>query len=79
MHRIHHSVKAPLTNSNFGFSFPWWDRLFATYIVQPLVSHSEMKLGIDDFRDPKQVNYLPYMLLLPLTKHSGHYAINRRW
>src|SRR5262249_57485704 len=27
MHRIHHSILAEETNSNFGFNFPWWDRL----------------------------------------------------
>ncbi|MCU7923070.1 MAG: sterol desaturase family protein, partial [Candidatus Thiodiazotropha sp. (ex Dulcina madagascariensis)] len=30
MHRVHHSVHAPLANSNFGFNLPWWDRLFGT-------------------------------------------------
>ncbi|HFQ89744.1 MAG TPA: sterol desaturase family protein, partial [Desulfobulbus sp.] len=31
MHRVHHSVIIRETNSNFGFNFPWWDRLFGTY------------------------------------------------
>jgi sterol desaturase/sphingolipid hydroxylase (fatty acid hydroxylase superfamily) len=79
MHRVHHSIKAPFANSNFGFSLPWWDRLFGTYIAQPVEGHIEMKLGVEDFRDPRQVDYLPGMLLLPFTKHSGDYAINRRW
>jgi sterol desaturase/sphingolipid hydroxylase (fatty acid hydroxylase superfamily) len=79
MHRVHHSIKAPLANSNFGFSLPWWDRLFGTYIAQPVEGHIDMKLGVEDFRDPKQVDYLPGMLLMPFAKHSGDYAINRRW
>ncbi len=79
MHRVHHSVKASLANSNFGFSFPWWDRIFGTYLAQPEEGHVQMKLGIEDFRDPIQVNYLPGMLLMPLAKHYGDYAINRRW
>ncbi|MEL6686708.1 MAG: sterol desaturase family protein [Pseudomonadota bacterium] len=31
MHRIHHSVREPETNSNFGFNLSVWDRLFRTY------------------------------------------------
>lgn len=31
MHRIHHSSRVVETNSNFGFSFSWWDRLCGTY------------------------------------------------
>ena len=30
MHRVHHSVGDDEANSNFGFSLPWWDRLFGT-------------------------------------------------
>ena len=29
MHRVHHSILAPETNSNFGFNLPWWDRMSA--------------------------------------------------
>ena len=35
MHRVHHSVVIRETNSNYGFNFPWWDRLFGTYCDQP--------------------------------------------
>jgi sterol desaturase/sphingolipid hydroxylase (fatty acid hydroxylase superfamily) len=31
MHRIHHSVHARETNSNFGFNLSCWDRLLETY------------------------------------------------
>ncbi|ABK43622.1 sterol desaturase-related protein [Magnetococcus marinus MC-1] len=79
MHRVHHSVHAPLTNSNFGFNLPWWDRLFGTYCAQPPEGHIEMALGLDHFRDPQQVNGLMGMLKLPFARHIGEYAINRRW
>jgi len=36
MHRVHHSVLIQETNSNFGFNFPYWDRLFGTYRPQPV-------------------------------------------
>lgn len=35
MHSIHHSVEEEDRNTNFGFSIPWWDRLFGTYRVRP--------------------------------------------
>ena len=79
MHRVHHSVHAPLTNSNFGFNLPWWDRLFGTYVAQPPEGHKEMKIGLNDFRDPKQVERLPGMLMLPFARQLGEYSINRRW
>src|SRR6266567_4830939 len=35
MHRVHHSVLASETDSNFGFNLPWWDRMFGTYRAEP--------------------------------------------
>jgi sterol desaturase/sphingolipid hydroxylase (fatty acid hydroxylase superfamily) len=79
MHRVHHSVHAPLTNSNFGFNLPWWDRLFGTYVAQPPEGHEAMEIGLADLRDPKQVDRLPGMLMLPFVRQLGEYTINRRW
>ncbi|MBT2970892.1 MAG: fatty acid hydroxylase [gamma proteobacterium symbiont of Ctena orbiculata] len=79
MHRVHHSVHAPLANSNFGFNLPWWDRLFGTYVAQPPEGHVEMEIGLNDFRDPQQVDRLPGMLMLPFVSQLGEYTINRRW
>ncbi|QYZ67454.1 MAG: fatty acid hydroxylase [Gammaproteobacteria bacterium (ex Lamellibrachia satsuma)] len=78
MHRVHHSVEDDETNSNFGFSLPWWDRLFGTYRDQPRGGHEGMTIGIHKYRDPKQVNQLPGMLALPFVGKISGYAINRR-
>lgn len=78
MHRVHHSVEDDEANSNFGFSLPWWDRLFGTYRDQPRGGHAGMRIGIRKFRDPKEVAWLPGMLLLPLRGKISDYAINRR-
>lgn len=51
MHRVHHSRRGNEMNSNFGFNFSWWDRLFATYQAQPAGGHGEMELGLELFRD----------------------------
>ncbi len=78
MHRVHHSIADDETNSNFGFSLPWWDRLFGTYKAQPDAGHEGMTIGIDRFRDPARVERLPGMLLLPFAGDSTGYTINRR-
>ena len=79
MHRVHHSVEDDEANSNFGFNLPWWDRLFGSYRDQPRGGHQGMVIGIHGYRDPRQVNRLPGMLLLPFAgKISGYCAINRR-
>ena len=78
MHRVHHSVEDDEANSNFGFSLPWWDRLFGTYRDQPRGGHEGMTIGIHTFRTMKQVSWLPGMLVLPFVGKVTGYAINRR-
>jgi sterol desaturase/sphingolipid hydroxylase (fatty acid hydroxylase superfamily) len=57
MHRVHHSILRRETDSNFGFNLPWWDRLFGTYRGQPEAGHEGMTLGIEQFRDPKELRF----------------------
>ena len=78
MHRVHHSVEDDETNSNFGFSLTWWDRLFGTYREQPRAGQIGMTIGIHKFNDPKQVSWLPGMLMLPFIGKMSGYVINRR-
>ena len=77
MHRVHHSVDAPETNSNFGFNLPWWDRLFGTYRAQPAAGHEQMTIGIGQFRTGRDL-WLDRMLAIPFHDDAGSYAINRR-
>ena len=77
MHRVHHSVVPNETNSNFGFNLPWWDRLLGTYRAQPAAGHEGMTIGLDVFRDPKELR-LDRMLLQPFIGPVGPYPINRR-
>jgi len=76
MHRVHHSVVIKETNSNFGFSFPWWDRLLGTYREQPAAGHKGMTIGLSHFRDPDRLT-LPWMLVLPFVGDPGKYPLNR--
>ncbi len=77
MHRVHHSILARETNSNFGFNLPWWDRLFGTYRAQPTDGHEAMTIGIEQFRDPRDL-WLDRLLLQPFRGKVGDYPINRR-
>ena len=76
MHRVHHSIVRTETNSNFGFNFPWWDRLFGTYRAQPAAGHDGMTIGVEVFRDPAELR-LDRMLLQPLREGNDGYPILR--
>ena len=77
MHRVHHSIAARETNSNFGFNLPWWDRLFGTYRDQPAAGHDGMTIGIEQFRDPAEQR-LDHMLTQPFRDDDRSYALGRR-
>ena len=70
MHRVHHSNLPQETNSNFGFNLSVWDRLLKTYVAQPRDGHDGMTIGLDDFRDSRQVSRLVGMLKIPFTGKS---------
>jgi sterol desaturase/sphingolipid hydroxylase (fatty acid hydroxylase superfamily) len=76
MHRVHHSIVSRETNSNFGFNLPWWDRLFGTYRAQPAAGHEGMTIGIEQFRDPRELR-LDRMLLQPFRDDAGLYPLGR--
>ena len=67
MHRVHHSIVARETDSNFGFNLAWWDRLLGTYRAQPAAGHAAMTIGLARFRDPSELR-LDRMLLQPLRR-----------
>lgn len=77
MHRVHHSILPRETNSNFGFNLPWWDRLFGTYRPKPAAGHEAMTIGIEQFRDWRELR-LDRMLLQPFREDIGPYPMGRR-
>jgi sterol desaturase/sphingolipid hydroxylase (fatty acid hydroxylase superfamily) len=74
MHRVHHSILVSETNSNFGFNLPWWDHLLGTYRDQPAAGHEGMTIGIEQFRETREL-WLDRMLLQPFRCSTGSYAI----
>ncbi len=76
MHRVHHSTIRWETNSNLGFSFPWWDRLFGTYRPQPAKGHLEMTIGLDQYKEPRKLTFL-WLIALPFIGKLGKYPMTR--
>lgn len=64
MHRVHHSTDHVETDSNYGFNFSFWDRLFSTYNAQPKLGHEKMEIGLNEFRG-RQSSKLLWTLMLP--------------
>lgn len=64
MHRVHHSAIRKETDSNFGFNFSFWDRLCGTYRAQPAAGHTAMTIGLERFRDGREL-WLDRMLVQP--------------
>lgn len=77
MHRIHHSVHALETNSNFGFNLSCWDRLLGTYRAEPQDGQIAMSLGLEQFRDPDFLT-LPGILAMPFVGSPGRYPLSGR-
>jgi sterol desaturase/sphingolipid hydroxylase (fatty acid hydroxylase superfamily) len=75
MHRVHHSSDPRETNSNYGFSVPWWDRLLGTYVAQPAKGHVDMEIGIEQFRTERDL-WLDRMLLQPLHGPARGHALD---
>ena len=70
MHRVHHSAIPSETDSNYGFNFPFWDRLFGTYAGQPRAGHDALDIGLAEYRGDSP-NRLRWALLLPFRNSNG--------
>jgi len=73
MHRIHHSAEIREQSANLGDIFPWWDRLFGTYLDQPAAGHRGMALGLHGFSKEKGLN-LAFLLSLPFRREAPQVA-----
>jgi sterol desaturase/sphingolipid hydroxylase (fatty acid hydroxylase superfamily) len=62
MHRIHHSTWRRETDSNYGFHLSVWDRLFGSYTTEPREDERRMPIGLDEYRDPRQLGLLALLL-----------------
>jgi sterol desaturase/sphingolipid hydroxylase (fatty acid hydroxylase superfamily) len=75
MHRIHHSIEAHETNSNFGFNLPWWDRLFGTYRPRARLPQESMAIGVKGLTGSDRAVKLLGLLAIPFVNVGSGYAI----
>lgn len=64
MHRVHHSVLKREHDSNFGFNFSFWDRLFRTYRAKPEKGFDGMTIGLPRYQSEAPSN-LWWSLTIP--------------
>ncbi|MEM7729030.1 MAG: sterol desaturase family protein [Pseudomonadota bacterium] len=64
MHRVHHSMREPETNSNYGFNLSVWDRLFGTYRAR---AAAPLVLGLSEHQTDRPAR-LGASLLLPFAR-----------
>lgn len=67
MHRVHHSTIRREHDSNYGFNFSIWDRLFRTYTAQPEKGHENMRIGLENCQT-EEPNGLFWCLLYPFRR-----------
>jgi sterol desaturase/sphingolipid hydroxylase (fatty acid hydroxylase superfamily) len=67
MHRIHHSTERVETDSNYGFNFAFWDRLFGTYRSEPVKGQTGIEIGQKGWRDGRPAQIV-WSLLLPFKR-----------
>lgn len=63
MHRIHHSAEPAETDSNYGFSVSWWDRLCRTYTAEPKQSQTTMTIGLNAYRKRDELGFMQCLLI----------------
>lgn len=63
MHRIHHSAAPKETNSNYGFSVPWWDWIFGSYRNEPALTQDKMVVGINDRKTLTPLGFINLLAL----------------
>ncbi|MDB5642089.1 MAG: sterol desaturase [Hyphomicrobiales bacterium] len=51
-HRTHHSIETQEGDSNFGAVFPFWDRLFGTYVAHPVQPEDRLVMGLRESEKP---------------------------
>ncbi|RED91584.1 sterol desaturase family protein [Marinoscillum furvescens] len=67
MHKVHHHYTQPLTDTNYGNIFSFWDRIFGTYTR--VEDTRTLKFGIDTHMEPTENGRLGNLLKIPFQKY----------
>jgi sterol desaturase/sphingolipid hydroxylase (fatty acid hydroxylase superfamily) len=70
IHSIHHSEDVAEQNTNFGTLFPWWDRIFRTYLPSPAAGSARLTTGLKGFQDDRSIGLL-FMLRMPFQRQEA--------
>lgn len=65
MHRVHHHITRPQTDSNYGNIFSFWDRIFGTYDASKM---DQIQYGLDVLDNSKHGD-MGYQLKMPFNKN----------
>ena len=68
LHRIHHSQVVEETNSNYGFSVSWWDKLFGSYKSEAKKSDEDIDIGLKNYPATNKAAALLSLLKMPFGK-----------
>lgn len=68
LHRIHHSQAKSESNSNYGFSVSWWDRLFNSFTPRAAFSDETLPIGQKDVPATKKNASIIALLQQPFEK-----------
>ncbi len=68
LHRIHHSQAKNESNSNYGFSVSWWDRLFNSFTPRAAFSDKTLPIGQKDVPATKKNASIIALLQQPFKK-----------
>ena len=70
MHRIHHSEEVEEQFTNYGDCFPWWDRLFRTYLAEPVAGRDRMVVGLKGCQNDASLG-VPFILKQPFLQEKN--------
>ncbi len=66
MHKVHHHLKLPYTDSNYGNIFSIWDRVLGTFLK---MKNQDIIYGIDTYPDVDSNSKIGKLLRLPFGKY----------
>lgn len=58
MHKFHHHYRAPWTDSNFGNTFSFWDRIFGTLVYE---DRRAIRYGLDIMEEGRELDFVYQM------------------
>ena len=68
LHRIHHSQLYQESNSNFGFSVIWWDKLFGSYTDEATKPDTQIDIGLLEYQKNSENAQLWGLLSMPFKR-----------